>query len=218
MASNNAISSAAGLPLPDTSPTAMTSRPSSSGRKVAADGVGGTADADGLDAGRGEQPAREHRLLNLARDLEVVLERQPVGDFEQDQQVHQHEREEQRPRALTEQGAGDADAADHRHAQDLDDPDAAEQIDETDERETQRDGEHDAPRRRQFHRERHEEDADVRDRASMPGQALERVRVDAPREELVRLARVAREQALEILRLEIAGVVVEERLNAAGPR
>ena len=36
--------------------------------------------------------ARQHRQLDVARDLEVVLERQPIGDFQQDQQVHQRER------------------------------------------------------------------------------------------------------------------------------
>ena len=46
---------------------------------------------------RVKRPRRQHRLLDLARDLEIVLERQPVGDFEQHQQVHQHERDEQRP-------------------------------------------------------------------------------------------------------------------------
>ena len=78
------------------------------------------------------RPARQHRLLDLARDLEVVLERQPVGDFEQDEQVHQHERDEQRPRALAEERTGHADAADEWHLRDLDETDAAEQIEQPD--------------------------------------------------------------------------------------
>jgi hypothetical protein len=44
----------------------------------------------------------------------------------------------------------------------------------------------------------------VRDRALVPRQRLERVGVDAAREELVRLAGVAREQALQIVGGQIA--------------
>ena len=48
---------------------------------------------------RGVGAARQHRQLDLARDLELALERQPVGDLEQHQQVDQQEAEHQRERA-----------------------------------------------------------------------------------------------------------------------
>src|SRR5690349_22545740 len=55
-------------------------------------GVGRTAESDRLDARHAEASARQHGLLDLARDLEVVLQRQPVRHLEQHEQIHQGER------------------------------------------------------------------------------------------------------------------------------
>ena len=101
IASSSAISSAAGLPLPATSPT-RDHEPAVVERQdvveVAADRVRRPAQADtSRRPARCKRPLRQHRLLDLARDLEIVLQRQPVGDLEQHQQVHQRERDEQRP-------------------------------------------------------------------------------------------------------------------------
>ena len=55
--------------------------------EVAADRVGGLGEAGNVDVGRRERAARQHRQLNLARDLELALERESIGDLEQHQQV-----------------------------------------------------------------------------------------------------------------------------------
>ena len=67
--------------------------------EIAADRVGGPRHPERFDARRLERRARQHRLLDLAGDLEIVLERQPVGDFEQHEQVDQQEAREQPQRA-----------------------------------------------------------------------------------------------------------------------
>ena len=117
IASSSAISSAAGLPLPATSPSASTTRPSPQRQdvvEVAADGVGRPGHAERLDAGRVEGAARQHRLLDLAGDFEVVLQRQPVGHLEQHQQVDQQEAGQQPQRAGGEDRVRDAAAAGRR--------------------------------------------------------------------------------------------------------
>ena len=67
--------------------------------EIAADRVGGSRHAEGLDAGRLEPRARQHRLLDLAGDLQVVLERKTVGHLQQHEQVHQQKPREQPERA-----------------------------------------------------------------------------------------------------------------------
>src|SRR6185369_15121121 len=64
--------------------------------------------------------------------------------------------------------------------------------------------------RRQLHREGEEQNPRLGDLAAVPRQPLQRVGVPAAGEELVGVARVAGEQALQILRGQILRVVVEE--------
>ena len=102
IASSSAISSAAGLPLPATSPSASSTRPSGQRQdvvEVAADRVGGPGHAERLEPGRVIRRPRQHGLLDLPGDLEIVLERQPVGHLDQHQQVEQQEPGEQPQRA-----------------------------------------------------------------------------------------------------------------------
>ncbi len=56
----------------------------------------------------------------------------------------------------------------------------------------------------------------MRDGTLMPRQRLEGVGVDTAREELVGVARVAREQPLQILRGQISGIGVKEILETGG--
>src|SRR5262249_33605185 len=128
------------------------------------------------------------------------------------------EGEQQRPRALSKQWPGHTDAADDRELRDLDEADAAEQVDQADERQEQRRAIDDAARRGQLHRERDEQHARVSDRATVPRQRLERVRVDTAGEELVRLACIAREQALQVFCGQITRVGIEEVLETGGAR
>ena len=67
--------------------------------EIAAHGVRGPRHAERLDAGRFEPGARQHRLLDLAGDLQVVLERKAVGDLQQHEQVDQKKAGEQPERA-----------------------------------------------------------------------------------------------------------------------
>ncbi len=64
-------------------------------RRITAHGVGRTGHAERFKAGCLKCRSREHRLLNLASDLEVVLQRQSIRDFQHDQQVHEQKPEEQ---------------------------------------------------------------------------------------------------------------------------
>ena len=86
--------------------------------EVAAHRVGRPAQSGDVGAGRAEPAGRQHRLLNLARDFEIVLERQPIGDFEQHEQVHQREGDEQRHQPVGQRHAGEhhVDAPDLRLA------------------------------------------------------------------------------------------------------
>ena len=63
--------------------------------EVAAHGVGRPGHPECFDAQRTELCSRQHRLLNLPRDLEIILQRQAVGNFEQHQQVHEQKAREQ---------------------------------------------------------------------------------------------------------------------------
>jgi len=92
----------------------------------------------------------------------------PIRDLEQHEQIHQHEREQQRPRPAMEHRARD-DRTEERDVDDADEADAGEQVQEADECEPERCAEDNAPRGRQFHREREKHGARVRDRALVPG-------------------------------------------------
>ena len=178
---------------------------------VAADGVRRAAEAERFDAGRFVEPFRQHRLLDVARDFEVVLERQAIGDLEQHQQIHQRERDEERPGALAEQRTGNAELDPERQRRaDSDKADAAEEVGHADEREDQRDGVHHAPRRRQLQRERKEQQPRVLEQPQVPGEIGKRLGIGAAGEELVRLARLPREEPLQIVGGQILRKDIEE--------
>ena len=88
------------------------------------------------------------------------------------------------------------------------------QIEESNHREDQRGRVHDATRRREFHRERGEEQPQLHDEAAMPPEAFELFGIDRPREEFVRFAGIAREQPSEIFGLQVARVAGDELTKA----
>ena len=137
--------------------------------------------------GRPELGARQHRLLDLASDLEVVLERQPVGHFEQHEQIHEQEPREQPQRSRRERRMGNQQQVDF-----------TKQLHQPDQAGDERDAVHHSSRGRQLERERQEEQPRASQHPKMPGSFLQLVEVDVAREEVVGLERVAREEALEV--------------------
>ena len=186
--------------------------------EVAADGICRTALPDGLDAGRREETARQHRLLDIARDLQIVLQRESVRDLEQHEEIHQQERGEQRVRSLAEQRARNAHVHAKRQRGESDDADASKEIHEADKRKHQRNRVHQAPRGRQLHGERHEHSARVRQEAFVPRQMFQRVGIESAREEPVRVPRISREEPLYVVGGEILRVSLEEGLQARSLR
>ena len=92
------MSSAAGLPLPATSPSVTMIRPSAKWQdieEISADRVGGSSDAADFDIADGECPSREQGQLDLARHFQLSLQRQPVCHFQQHQQVDQEQADQQ---------------------------------------------------------------------------------------------------------------------------
>ena len=180
IARSSAISSAAGLPLPATSPSASTSRPSGSGQdvvEIAADGVGRARHAaDGRVAGV-SHAARQHRQLDVARDLEVALERQPIRDLHQDQQVDGDEADEQPQRAVHPRRQRHVRPSNGK-SRTFTGREAAEQHQHAEQRRGDREPVERAPRRRQAHREAGEHQP-RRDRpAAVPRQAAELLEVE----------------------------------------
>jgi hypothetical protein len=178
--------------------------------EIAADGVRRAADPDRLDARRAVHAARQHRLLDLARDLQVVLQRQAVRHLQQHEEVHQREPDQHRPGPLTDHEAGDGDRDVERPPGHVHQPQAAEQVDQPEDREEQRSAVHRAARRRQLHREGEEQQAGLGDQAHVPRQPVEHGEIQVAREEVVRVARVTREEPLQIFGFEILRVGVEE--------
>ena len=187
--------------------------------EVAADRVRRTAEAGRFKTGRVVRFSRQHRLLDLARDFEIVLEGQAVRDLEQHEQIHQRERDEERPGALAEHRSGHAEVdAKRQRRPDANQSDAAEQIDQADEREQQRNGVDQAAGRRQLHRERQEQQPCMLECPLVPRQMRERARIGAAREKQVGLARFAGEEPLQVVGGQILRVDVEERPHAGGSR
>src|SRR5581483_9934785 len=77
-------------------------------------------------------------------------------------------------------------------------------------RKEERRGIDDSPRRRQLHREGKEQQPRVRDDPLVPRQTVERRQIHVPREEAVGVARVPREEPLQIFGCEIARVILDE--------
>ena len=160
------------------------------------------------------QAGRQHGLLNLARDLEIVLQRQPVGDLEQHEQVQQAERKQQRADAAWNRDAGKQ----HDHVADRPCLGQAEphEIDEADDGEQERRAVDHAPCGRELHREREEEQPRVGDRALVPREVRRLAEVDVSCEEMIGVARVAREQALQVFGFQIPRVSLDKVIEPAG--
>ena len=106
--------------------------------EVAADRVGRPRVAVHLDARRAERALRQHRALDVARDVQVVLERQAIGDLEHDQQVEQHEADAEEDDAVVPGRDRQADL-DLLHLQQRHEVEAGEQLDQADDGRDQRD-------------------------------------------------------------------------------
>jgi len=93
-------------------------RLSSSRRKfveIVAHRVGRPGAARHFDAAADERVLRQHRELDLPRDLQVVLQRQPVGHLQEHQQVDQREAAEQPEGALGPDRTSDPDIEEERN-------------------------------------------------------------------------------------------------------
>ena len=75
--------------------------------QVTPDGIGWPRLARRLDAGGPICHLGQHRELNISRHLQVVLEREPVGHLEEDQEVDEHKAAQQPQRAISPHGARD---------------------------------------------------------------------------------------------------------------
>ena len=139
--------------------------------EIATDRVGRPRHAADLDVADGVGAARQHRELDLARDFQLALERQPVGHLEQHEQVDQEQADDERERAVGPDRQQQRDL-DERHAErHVDGREAAKQPDDADQRDEQRaDVEH-ASRRRQPQREGDEDLPDAQRHALPPRQA-----------------------------------------------
>ncbi len=167
--------------------------------EIAAHGVGRTGHPERLESLSLIRRPRQHRLLNLARDFQVVLQRQSIRDFEHHQQVHEQEAEQQPDRSRRE----------HR-VRDQEQMDSLKQFHEAHDGREQRDAVDRPPRRRQLQRERQEEQPCVHQRPPIPRQFLQPLEVDVAREEAIGLRCVAREEALDVARGQPPSVGLEE--------
>jgi hypothetical protein len=173
--------------------------------EVASHGIGRPRHAERLDARGLVGGLRQHGLLNLTRDLQVVLERQAIGDLEEHQEIQEQKPCKQPERARGERRMGD-------------DPqvNGAEELEQPDDRGHQGHTVDCAARGRQLEREGEEQQPRLRECSFMPWEVRERLEVDVLREKPVGLRCVAREHPLELLRGEPLRVGVEERSGAAG--
>ena len=186
--------------------------------EIAADGVGGTGQAKRLEGRRVVLRLRQHRVLDLAGDLEVVLERQPVRHLEEHEEVDEEEADEQAGRTRGPARQRQADIEDERAEEErnLAAADSPEQLKESDQAEHEADAVNDAPGGRQAQRERPEEQSHPLQPALVARESREGGFVEGLGEETVGLARVAGEQALEVLALQPVGIRVEKRTRTVG--
>ncbi len=113
-------------------------------------------------------PGRQHRELDLARDLEFPLERQAIGDLEQQQQVDQDDADEQRERAVSPLRRDHVDLKNGVPNGTEIDAQPLIQLQDADQRNDQRDQIERAPRGRQLQREGDEDLADAQQLAAAP--------------------------------------------------
>jgi hypothetical protein len=115
--------------------------------------------------------ARQHCQLDFPRHLELAFQRQPVGDLQDDEQVHEQETQDQsegpgRPRWQVDADLKEGGAERHQYQ-----IEAAEQLDDAEERDDERADVQRPARRRQPHRERDHELPGARRAASTTGPA-----------------------------------------------
>ena len=150
-------------------------------------------------------PARYVPVGSIASWISRATSSSPFSDSRSatsssTQQVDQDEADEQRERAVGPERREARRPEERRAERNVDRREAAEQPDDADQRDDQRDQIERAPRRRQLQREGDEDLADAqRQRASTSGIAREPILVEPAGEEPVGVARVVREQPLQIL-------------------
>ena len=115
-------------------------------------------------------------------------------------------------------GTSMRDLEERRAERQIDEREAAEQLDEAEQRDRQRAEVQRPPRRRQLEREGDEHLAEPRSPPASTRAAGELLLVQPAAEEPVRVPRVVREQPLQVLAGQIAGVSVEPLPRAIGAR
>ena len=127
-------------------------------------------------------PSRQHRQLDLARDLQLSLQRQPVGHFQQHQQIDQEQADEQRERAVGPGGQQHRHLYERRAQRQIDRRKPAIQLDDADERDDECADVERAPRRRQPQREGDEDLAEAQRQPLPPLEMRELLFVQAAAE------------------------------------
>ena len=184
--------------------------------EIAADGIGRARDAEGVETAAGIKAARQHGLLDVSGYLEIVLERQPLEDLEDDEKREAGNRENEPGRAGRPLRRGQREAEHERIDRDPHGVKAVEQPHHSDDGRREGHGEQHAPGGRHLHGDGQEEPAGKNGGAFPPGQGGEGLAVDGVREVAVSIAGVAGEEALEGLGREPPGIDVVEVADPVG--
>ena len=134
-----------------------------------------------LDDTADEGVLRQHCELDVPRDLQVVLQRQPVGHLQEHQQVDQREAAEQPEGAVGPDRTREPDSEEERDQRKAHHPQPLVQLEHADERADQRETEQRQTRRRQPGGERDEEEPASHEEPAVPGEPAEDLRVAMPR-------------------------------------
>ena len=177
--------------------------------EVSADRIGGPRRAADLDVARGVRAVRQHRQLDLARHLELALQRQPIRDLEQDEEIDHQQADQESERPVRPRREEDRDLEERRPEGNVDHREAAEQLDQAEQRNRQRSQVERTPGSRQLQREGDEDLEEPYGGLLPPRQAPDLLFVEAAAEETVGVARVVREEPLQLLRRQITGIGVE---------
>ena len=157
----------------------------------------------------GVRAARQHRQLNLARDLELALQGQPIRHFEQHEEIDHQQADQERKRPVRPGGEQHGDLEERRPERNVDHREAAKQLDQAEERKCQRPKVERAPGRRQLECEGDEDLAEPNRELFPPRQPPDLLFVEPAAEETVGVARVVREEPLQVFRRQITGIGVE---------
>ena len=166
----------------------------------------------------GVRAARQHRQLNLARDLELALQGQSIRHFEQHQEIDHHQADQERKRPVRPGGEQHGDLEERRPERNVDYREAAKQLDQAEERKCQRSKVERAPGRRELECKGDEDLAEPNGDLFPPRQPPDLVIVEPAAEETVGVTRVVREEPLQVLRRQITGVGIEPFARAIGAR